>query len=172
MLRQTLMLAHQALDNGMVDHALIGGLALATLGINRATSDVDLLCPGDKLDIIKNTLSNVGFTLRTETSEVLHFGGVGYLDILLANRPVSLQMLADAQILSPLNIKCLGPEDIIGLKIQAYINNKRREFQDKADISSLIEKYPNMDWQKIKKYADVFNQWHVILAIKESSGEM
>jgi hypothetical protein len=166
-LRHTLQLAHEILSKEGIEHALIGGLALASLGINRATGDVDLLAEGIYRDRIKSIFQKAGFKLHNETPEVLHFEGPGFVDILLANRPISKQMLAHATVVHTLGIKCLEAEDIIGLKIQAYMNNKKRELQDKADIQSLISKHKNMDWNKIKQYADAFGQWEEICRLKD-----
>ncbi|MBF0206850.1 MAG: hypothetical protein HQK53_08150 [Oligoflexia bacterium] len=170
-LKQTLLKSHQLMTDQNIDHALIGGLALATLGINRATSDVDMLIDHkDRENLIKTLLEN-GFTLIFETAEVLHFIGLniglGKLDISLAKRPISKQMLLDAVVFPQHGIKCLGQEDIIGLKIQAYSNDNRREFQDKADILSLIENGgDSLNWSKIKMYADLFNEWPEIEKIR------
>ena len=60
----------------------------------------------------------------------------------------------------------MRPEDIIGLKIQAYKNNTHRELQDKADIQFLIESDDKLDWERIKSYADLFNEWEVINELK------
>lgn len=158
-LRQTLRLAQQALEDADIDYALIGGLALANLGIHRATVDVDLLVDGQKKDIAKQVLQKMGFELTIETEEVLQFSGIGLLDLLLANREPTQNMLKRAWKIKQTNLKCLTPEDIIGLKIQAYSNDPRREFQDKADIVSLIENYPDLDWQRVKDYASLFDQW-------------
>jgi len=57
---------------------------------------------------------------------------------------------------------------LIGLKIQAYKNDKSREFQDKADIQFLISSLENLDWDQIKKYADLFDEWEVISEIKKN----
>lgn len=165
-LRKTLYTAHKALTDAGIDHALIGGFALAYLGVNRATSDIDFIAEGDKRDIIKTSLKESGFVLTQETEEVLHFDSQGFLDILLAKRPLSQQMLKDAKVLDT-GIKCLGPEDIIGLKIQAYMNNSKRALQDKADIKALLEKNSNLDWNRIRKYADLFNQWNEIQRIRD-----
>jgi len=161
------MKAHSALDSVQIEHALIGGIALATLGLNRATADVDLMIDGEYKEKAKEALKKEGFVLKTETKEVLHFEGTGYLDILLANRPLSKEMLKNSVVRSKLPIKCLQPEDIIGLKIQAYINDKSRELQDKADIKKLFETHPDMDMNKIKKYAELFNQWNVVRRLKK-----
>jgi predicted nucleotidyltransferase len=61
--------------------------------------------------------------------------------------------------LSTLDIKCVKAEDLIGLKIQAYVNDPKRELQDKADIAALIDRSRDLDWERIKEYADLFSEW-------------
>jgi len=160
-LRKTLDLVHRLLSDNSIEHALIGGFAMAVYGYHRATSDIDLLADGQSKNEIKNILTQNGFKLVFESDEVLQFTGLGFVDILLANRPLSLQMLKQARKDSGLNIYVIQPEDIIGLKIQAYKNDSSRELQDKADIQNLL-KLKNLDYSLIKKYADLFNEWDVI----------
>ena len=165
-LRATLKLAHRLLDDAKIEHALIGGLALATYGSTRATVDLDLLIHESDAQNAKALLLKNGFSIEFESAEVLQFKGLGYVDLLLARRPISQKMLRDAQGLGPEGIKVLKPEDIIGLKIQAYKNNPKRELQDKTDIQFLIENDDKLDWGRIKEYADLFNEWEVIRELK------
>jgi hypothetical protein len=160
-LRKTLNDAHSVLQQAGVAHALIGGFALAAYGQHRATADIDLLADGTKKEIIKTELIKKGFELKYESDEVLQFMGLGFLDVLLANRPLSQQMLKQAQLNQELNIYILKPEDIIGLKIQAYKNDTSRELQDKADIQKLLA-LPKIDLAEVKKYADLFDEWSII----------
>lgn len=164
-LRKTLLEAHTALEDHKISHALIGGFALAVYGQHRATSDIDLLADGAKKGVIKTALLEKGFTLRHESSEVLQFHGIGFLDVLLANRPLSQEMLKRAQLNKEIQIYVLKPEDIIGLKIQAYKNDGRRELQDKADIQKLLL-LTNIDLNTVKKYADIFDEWPAIEKLK------
>jgi hypothetical protein len=165
-LRSTLKIAHTLLKNNQIDHALIGGLALACYGSTRATIDLDLLIHEDHKLSVKKLLTDNGFNLVHESDEVLQFSGIGYVDIILARRPISQKILSDANTGGPEGIKFVKTEDLIGLKIQAYSNDPSRELQDKADIQFLIENVPDLDWQRIKTYADLFNQWEVINEIK------
>ena len=73
-LRETLELAHRALSEIGVEHALIGGLSLGGYGVHRATMDVDLLIHGSYKEAAIQALTNQGFTLITETGESVHFG--------------------------------------------------------------------------------------------------
>lgn len=160
-LRKTLTEAQSILEANGISHALIGGFALAAYGHHRTTSDIDFLADGNKKELIKSVFQAKGFTLKFESPEVLHFGGLGSVDILLANRPVSQQMLNECVLNKELAVHILKPEDIIGLKIQAYKNDKSREMQDKADIQNLL-KVEGIDMARVKKYADLFEEWPVI----------
>lgn len=161
-IKKTLEEAHIALNEAGIDHALIGGLSLSHYGIHRATQDVDLLVNGLDKNAIKESLIEAGFKLYVETEEAMHFTGEVNLDLLLAHRAPSLAMLDNAFISEILNVKCVKAEDIIGLKIQAYKNNPKRMLQDKADIQSIISKNKDLDWAKIKQYADIFDEWNTI----------
>lgn len=161
-LKKTLQLASHILDDASVRHALIGGLALAAHGINRATADVDVLADGAQRDLILQSLLAAGFQLTFSSAEVLQFTGVGQVDVLLANRPMSLRMINEATRFDRLPIKVLRVEDLIGLKIQAFQNDRTRELKDKADIQALMIAHPSLDWNRVKSYADLFGEWSTI----------
>ncbi|MNK08063.1 hypothetical protein D3C87_259870 [compost metagenome] len=164
-LRQTLQDAHHLLDQAGVSHALIGGFALAVYGQHRATVDIDFLADGSKKDLIKSSFLNHGFHLKHESNEVLQFAGTGFVDILLAHRPLSQEMLKQAIQNQELGVYVVRAEDIIGLKIQAYKNDSSRELQDKADIQKLLQ-LPHLNFELVKKYADLFNEWPTIEALR------
>lgn len=156
-LRKSLTTVDSVLTKAGIDHALIGGFALAVYGVNRATIDIDFLADGSHRDEIIQLLNASGFVLNFSTPEVLQFAGLGFVDVLLANRPLSLQMLKEAIVSSDLTVRVVRAEDLIGLKIQAIVNDPTREHQDKADIQSLLALQPALDWSRIKKYADLFS---------------
>ncbi len=167
-LRETLNLVHAALQNAAVDHALIGGMALSLWGLNRATGDVDFMVDAAHREITEAALRNLGFTVFASTQEVLQLQGAGKVDILFAQRPISRKMLADAKILPNMGLKYLLAEDLIGLKIQAYKNDRRRELQDKADIQNLMRKNPGLDYNRIKQYADIFEEWETLQQLRKT----
>ena len=169
-LRHTLTTAHEVLKKNTISHALIGGFALATYGVHRSTSDIDFLADGTKKELIKEVLLKAGFLLKFESNEVLQFTGPGFLDVLLANRPISQEMLTKAGHDSNLDIHILRAEDLIGLKIQAYKNDPSRELQDKADIQNLL-KLQHLDIKIIKKYADLFDEWSAIEKIQKTAND-
>lgn len=168
-LRSTLKLAHSLLNQNQIDHAMIGGLALTCYGSTRATVDLDLLIKEDNKDLVKKIFLANGFVLVNETAEVLQFSGIGYVDVLLARRSITHKILSEANSGGPEGIRFVKSEDLIGLKIQAYVNDPSRELQDKADIQFLMNNVEDLDWERIKGYADLFNQWDVINEIKNKT---
>lgn len=125
---------------------MIGGLGLAILGIHRATFDVDFIIDGENGADATRVMVAAGWKLVMETENVLHFDGKGRVDFLLANKPLSKQMLREAE-QSKFGIKNVKAEGILGLKIQAYKNDGDRESQDKAgfeDYLDYLEEYWNM----------------------------
>ena len=161
---------HACLEAAGVDHALIGAFALAAWGIQRATNDVDFLIDGTRTAVARQALEDKGFTVFHATDEVLQMAGPGPVDFLLARRPLSQAMLARASARTFRGIKCVGPEDLIGLKIQAYKNDPRRELQDRADIQRLIEVSPSLDWSLVRQYADLFSEWPAMEDLRRRAG--
>ena len=165
-LRKTLKLVHELFNQEKIQHSLIGGLGLACYGSTRATIDLDLLIYEHDKEHAKALLIKNGFNLVYDSLEVLQFSGLGYVDLLIARRPISQEILKLSHPHGPEGLSFARPEELIGLKIQAYKNDPRREFQDKADIQFLVESQQKMDWELIKKYADLFNEWEVINEIR------
>lgn len=167
-LQDTLSMAANALAKANLKFAVIGGFALAAHGVVRATQDIDLLVDGNSKDLVKNVLTHCGFTVIFENQEVMHLSGAGQLDILFANRAHTQTMLTRARTINEFPAPVVIAEDLIGLKIQAYKNDPKREFRDKADIQCLLENKKDLDFQLIKKYADLFNEWAFIVELRDS----
>ena len=164
-LRKPLELAKHSLEEAKIDFALIGGFALGAHGIHRATKDIDLLVDGRCKGDVKKLLTQKGFQLVFESDEVLQFDGVGLLDIVLANRPLSLEMIQEAPAKNLFGVPVVAPEGIIGLKIQAYKNDPSRKLRDLADIQELLCTC-DVDLEKAKQYADLFDEWAEIEKLK------
>ena len=55
------------------------------------------------------------------------------------------------------SIRVLEPEDIIGLKVQAMVNDPRRRAQDRADIESLMAAHGRkLEWSRVLEYFELF----------------
>ena len=163
---ESLMGIDQILTDLGVNHALIGGLGLAAHGVHRATNDIDFLVNEADRGILVEKLPHYGWALAAATDDVLHFLGNYAVDMTLARRPLSQEMLLDAICIPKVGLKAVSAEGIIGLKIQAYTNNPKRRHQDKADILALMRANPNLDLSRVKKYADLFDQWEEILLLR------
>lgn len=155
-------------DAEKIEFALIGGLAVGSLGYQRFTNDIDMMIHEEDREKAKKALQKKGYSIFAESAEFLQFQGQCPIDIQIARRPISKKMLADAIVLPNTKVKCLRAEDIIGLKIQAFANNPKREFKEKADIQALIEvRGQQLDWNRIKEYADLFGKWAEIETIRK-----
>lgn len=97
----------------------------------------------------------------------MHFSEAGQLNTLLANRDATLDMLKRAKRINDFPVPVVSAENIIGLKIQAYKNDPKHEFQDKADIQFLLGTVENLNFNLIKKYADLFEEWDFISTLRK-----
>ncbi len=168
-LKELLISVHQMLQDAQIEHALIGAFAMAHYGIQRATGDIDFLIDENDKKKALSAFKEKGFNIFYQSDDVLQFEGPGSIDFLLAKRPMSRKMLKEAQAIEPLNIKCVSVEGIIGLKIQAYINDPKRELRDKADILAIIEQNLQINWDRVKQYADLFGAWQDIITLKRKA---
>lgn len=155
-----------ALEGAGVPYALIGGLALAAHGVQRATQDVDALIRVEDRDDAVAALATRGLRVGAETRETVHLVGAGAVDLLLARRPASRAMIDRAQATNR-SVKVVAIEDLIGLKIQAYVNDPRRARRDLADIEALLRLPGKRDWETIERYARLFDQWPTMAAMRD-----
>lgn len=154
------------LENAKIPFAIIGGLAVFAYGGERATFDVDFLIHGDYADAIKAIAKKLNLRIAHESKDVLQLSGTTQIDIIFAHREHSRAMISNSRIVKPLPYPVVTPEDLIGLKIQAFTSDRSREFIDKGDILTLIRLIPDLDFNKIKIYADIFHAWKEILELK------
>ncbi|MBU6154711.1 MAG: hypothetical protein KGP28_10455 [Bdellovibrionales bacterium] len=166
---QALTWSDAQLTDLKIPHALIGGMALSEYGYGRGTQDVDWLIPGEFSNIVISSFSNHGFSIFHQSEDVLQLTGAAEIDFLLARRPISRTMIESAHYSSHLKMKVVLPEDLIGLKIQAYSNLPSRRSKDLSDIQELVERCPDLDWVKIKFYADHFGEWATLENLKRLS---
>lgn len=165
----------QQLDKAMsrdgIRYALVGGFALAMRGVQRATADLDFLLLSQDLDRAHEILTALGYQRVFHSENVSHYrsetDAFGRINILHAFRSPSLSMLdrAEALAISPgLNIPVLQTEDLIGLKIQAAVNDPERADEDWLDIRLLLQAAKRQgrapDWELIADYLAIFDKQH------------
>ena len=168
-LDELLVFAHEIFEKVKAPHAVIGAFALSAYGYQRATNDIDFLVDGDFRSLVEVEFTKAGFTTFHSTDEVLQLQGPGIIDLIFAKRPLSKAMLSRKLATKILNVPVADAEDIIGLKIQALANNKSRKFKDLGDIESICGIQKSLDWERVKKYADLFDCWDLIKEIQKNA---
>ncbi|MDD2716169.1 MAG: nucleotidyltransferase family protein [Candidatus Wallbacteria bacterium] len=160
-----------ALGSQKVDYALIGGVSLGFWGVNRSTLDLDFLINSDDLGKAESILYDLKYKSFYKTEEVAQYlpeaGGVA-VDILIARRKYTLEMLKQSEIhhVSGFSLKVLRPEGIIGLKLQAMGNAPEREALELCDIESLLKSNPGLDWNQLKEYFLLFKREDLFQELK------
>lgn len=159
------------LDQAGLGYALIGGFAMAMRGVQRATVDLDFLLLLEDMEVADGILLACGYECMFRSDNVSHYQSTesdfGRIDILHAFRGPSLGMLERAErmeVYPGLEVPVLRTEDIIGLKVQAAVNDPQREMQDWVDIRLLLEASAysgtSIDWLLIQDYLDIFDLNH------------
>lgn len=146
--------------------AAIGGFAMGALGAPRATADLDFLVHRDDMPRVHALLEGLGYRRVHHSENVSQYDNPdaawGSLDFLHAFRPLALAML-DRALDHPIfkgraKLRVLRPEDVIGLKLQALVNNPGRRMRELADIESLLEaNRRGLDWELLKTYFELFD---------------
>lgn len=161
----TLSFLLEEFDKQKLNYAIIGGLALHTAGVARATSDIDFLVLIADKEMIKEILKKIDYELKFESINVLNFfgkDGQGRVDFLIAHRKYARSMLERAKelpLFGMFKAKVVTVEDQIGLKVQSISNDKERYFQDMSDIQLLIKNnLDKMNLELVKEYFKLFKK--------------
>lgn len=155
-------------DQAGVRYALIGGFAMALRGVQRATIDLDFILMMQDLEKADLIFKEVGYEKGFCSENVSHYTSkdleLGRIDIIHAFRGPTLGMLkrADRLEIEPgYALPVVQVEDIIGLKVQASVNDPRRVAGDWADIRMMLETCSatgtQIDWPLLEDYLDIFD---------------
>jgi len=131
------------------------------------------------LEQTEKVLAEAGFRRVFRTPNVSHYLGETStherVDILHAFRPPSLAMLHRAKVesLAGISLRIAAVEDIIGLKVQATVNDATRFEHDWLDIRLLVEAAARrgyaLDWELLRTHlalfsltskVDLLRNWH------------
>ena len=152
-------------DYRHIRYAAIGGFALGVLGYPRTTIDLDFLVHEDDLSKVHDVLAHLGYQRVVHTENVSQYrhndDAWGSIDFIHAFRKTSLAMLTRAKSYPVFGetrtVKAVDPEDVIGLKVQAMINDPDRKSQESADVERLMGLYGSkLDWKRIQEYYNIF----------------
>lgn len=150
------------LEGQSITFGIIGGLAVFAYGGDRTTFDVDFLIhQKDRLKIVE-IAKKLNLKIFNENPEVIQLSGKIQLDVVFANRERAQLMLTRLKSINGFAYPVVAPEDLIGLKIQAFVSKRSREFRDKGDILTIFKKEKNLNFDLIKEYADLFGVWDEI----------
>lgn len=161
-----------------IQHAVIGGQALAAFDVHRMTMDIDLMILLPDRNAADMALRKLGYTPLLLNENVGNYVSdepeKGRIDLLFAHRKYSLSMMnrASEKNLFGLRIKVLAPEDIIGLKVQSSSNDPQRMDQDRADIFAiLLANRKRLDMGIIREYFSLFGRLQELERILEEIDE-
>lgn len=150
-----------ALNEQEVPFALIGGLALASHDVIRATQDIDLLVPIDKADQIDARLTRLGYRCLYRSRDAGNYArDRERVDFLYASRPIALQLLASAREVdtSMGRLRVVSAEGLVGFKLQGLVNDPRRT-QDLEDIRALLRANAGrIDLAEVRRYFRLFDR--------------
>lgn len=167
-------------EKNKVNYALIGGFALGVYGVVRATNDLDFLIDKNYDVFLKKIMKQNMYGIIHESKDVIQFEHptaiFGSIDFLYAFRKPSLEMLKRAVkknlFEKAITIKVLLPEDIIGLKVQAFVNQPQRKILELEDIKNLITaNLTDLNWGIIKKHFSLFNLNALYKELKNTYGK-
>jgi predicted nucleotidyltransferase len=141
--------------------ALIGGLALASHKVVRATQDVDLLVEAEKAGEIDAELIRLGYRCLHRSADAGNYArGDERLDLLYASRPIARRLLAAAgEAKTALGeFRVVSAEGLIGFKLQGMVNDARRT-QDLEDIRALLRaNRTTLDMNEVREYFRLFDR--------------
>ncbi|MHB8404562.1 MAG: nucleotidyltransferase family protein [Gammaproteobacteria bacterium] len=141
--------------------ALIGGVALAAHEIVRATRDVDFLVDAADADHLHAVLTKLGYQCRYRSRDTANYirGDEG-LDLIYAHRPKSRQLLAGSMERDTAlgRLRVISAEGLIGLKLQALVNNPSRRV-DQDDILALLRAHrARLNMDELRSYFALFDR--------------
>ncbi len=154
-------------------YALIGGLALASHNVVRATQDVDLLTDIEKADDIEAELLKLGYHRLHRSDDAANYSrGDERVDLLYAQRPIARRLLAAADELKTSlgELRVISTEGLIGFKLQGLVNDPRRT-QDLEDIRALLRaNRAALDLTEVREYFHLFNRESLLDELLEEIG--
>jgi hypothetical protein len=167
-LRATLRDVTVALGNTDCRWAVIGGVAAALHGRVRTTVDLDLLVEVEDTTTLDVALASLGYRLEHRWEESSHYSCERVdccpIDVLHAKRPHTRAMLARAREVAldeELSAPVIEIEDLIGLKLQAAINDPDRRRAELVDIRELLEvaaERRSLELSRVHEYFALFRE--------------
>jgi predicted nucleotidyltransferase len=152
--------------------ALIGGLALASHKVIRATRDIDLLMDAQNAEDVDRLLAQLGYQCAHRSADAANYLRADErIDFLYAHRPVARQLLAAAAEFKTAfgELRVISTEGLIGFKLQGFVNDPRRT-QDLEDIRALIKaNRSTLDIGEVQEYFQLFDREALLKEILDAA---
>ena len=151
------------LEKNGIPYTIIGAVALGFWGIRRDTADIDFLVRSADREKVISIMKNLGYDHAISGNFADQFTHLikemGLVDFLFTKQEQGIiQASRTFKGLGGIDVHVALPEDLIALKLDAVKNNPKREFQDWADIQSIVELLgDNLDWNKIRDYCKILD---------------
>ena len=162
-----------ALREAGIRHLLIGGVAVNIHGYLRATRDLDLMLLIEDADVAHALFTRLGYeTLERRPDLASYVRGTARLDVIYARRPISRGLLERPQEaeFEGLKLPVISLEGLLGLKIQAFSDDKRR-LGDLKDMIELVKaRHNDLDLDEVRSYFRLFDQERVLDDILRAIG--
>jgi hypothetical protein len=150
--------------------ALIGGLALASHGVVRATRDVDFLVDADDADRLHDLLLELGYRCIHRSPDAANYlRGEDGFDVLYAHRPMARRLLseADERQTGFGRLRVVGAEGLIAFKLQGYVNDPTRA-RDLDDLRALFKaNVGRLDMDEVRRYFALFDREDLLEALTD-----
>ena len=145
-------------ERSSLRYAVIGGVALAALGMPRTTLDVDIVADTAAQPRLVAFLESLGFATLHRShgySNHLHRDPtLGRVDIVYVEVDTADQVFAAAQRLpgpGGIEIPVAAAEHLVAMKVLAMKNDPARALQELADIRFLLSR-PDVDRGRVRRY--------------------
>lgn len=164
-----------------IGYAVIGGFALGLWNVTRSTMDIDFLILTDDLTKAESILNQFSYKRTFKSENVAQYvsdlAPFGHIDVLIAFREVSKGML-DRRVSKETNdgipAYTLRPEDLIGLKLQAMINNENRVDHEQNDMALILDACKvhavSIDWELLGDHFGLFDKLDLLEKLRNDHG--
>ena len=146
------------LEHNHLRYAVVGGIALAGLGMPRTTLDLDIVTDADNQEHVVAFLEGLGFETIHRSSgysnHLHHKPALGRVDVVYVHGDTAEQLFAAVQRVGGpggLDMPVPAAEHLAAMKVLALKNDPKRELRELDDIRFLLGR-PDVDQERVREY--------------------
>lgn len=131
-----------ALRAGGLSFLLVGGLSLLAHKVERATGDIDFVCPKDSRELAASVMNGLGYSIQMEKADLYtryHQSGRRVVDFIYVN-PSTFSHLREASVeteVSRVQVRVPSLNHLLAMKLFSLSQSSKRG-KDLGDILSLM----------------------------------